>query len=175
MAPWHLTIQFLLAVIMYAISYKSIVQPQIFFLSQPGENNTNEQPKEKYRTSSLDADNAKRIEEKLILLMEEKKPYLDPELSLETLARQLNESRYHISQVVNGRLKLKFNDFVNHYRVKEFKQQMMRPRRRKPTVEMLAKLSAFNSKTSFHTVFKKITGMTPSKFYKETMAEKAVK
>ena len=174
-APWHLAIQFLLAVIMYAISYKSIAQPQIFFQSQSEEEKTNGQAKEKYRTSSLDTVNAKRIEQKLVHLMDEKKPYLDPGLSLETLAKQLNESRYHISQVINDRLKLKFNDFVNHYRVEEFKQQMLKPRRRKPTVEMLARLSGFNSKTSFHTVFKKITGMTPSKFYRETMAEKEMK
>ena len=171
-APWHLAIQFILAAIMYAISYKSIAQPQLFFRSQPDEKKTNGVSREKYRTSSLDTENAKRIQQKLVLFMEEKKPYLDPNLSLEALAKHLNESRYHISQVINDRLKLKFNDFVNQYRVEEFKQQMSKPRRRKPTVEMLAKLSGFNSKTSFHTVFKKITGMTPSKFYKETIIEK---
>jgi len=47
---------------------------------------------------------------------------------------------------------------------------MLKPGRRKPTVESLAQLSGFNSKTSFHTVFKKMTGTTPSKFYKETIA-----
>ena len=165
--PWHLTIQFLLAFIMYAISYKSITQPQIFFPAT--QNATNGVAKEKYRSSSLDLENALRIQEKLNIYMKERKPYLDPNLSLEILSRQIGESRYHVSQVINDRFKLKFSDYVNNYRVEEFKLLMLKPGRRKPTVEALAQLSGFNSKTSFHTVFKKITGKTPSKFYRETV------
>jgi AraC-like DNA-binding protein len=55
--------------------------------------------------------------------------------------------------------------------VEEFKLLIVKPGRRKPTVESIAQRSGFNSKTSFHTVFKKITGKTPSKFYREMMAE----
>ena len=165
--PWHLTIQFLLAFIMYAISYKSITQPQIFF--PVTQNTTNGVAKEKYRSSSLGLENAKRIQEKLSIYMKEKKPYLDSNLSLETLSKQIGESRYHVSQVVNDKFKLKFNDFVNQYRVEEFKRLILKPGRRKRTVEALAQLSGFNSKTSFHAVFKKMTGKAPSKFYKETV------
>jgi AraC-like DNA-binding protein len=167
MMPWHVTIQFILVFIMYAISYKSISQPQIFFPSS--HNTSNGITKEKYRSSSLDRENAHRIQEKLSTYMKEKKPYLDPNLSLETLSRQIGESRYHVSQVINDRCKLKFSDYVNNYRVEEFKLLMLKPARRKPTVEALAQLSGFNSKTSFHAVFKKITGKTPNKFYRETV------
>ena len=166
--PWNLTIQFMLVFIMYTISYKSISQPQIFF--PPSHNNSNGITKEKYRSSSLDRENAHRIQEKLSTYMKEKKPYLDPNLSLETLSRQIGESRYHVSQVINDRFKLKFSDYVNNYRVEEFKLLMLKPGKRKPTVEALAHLSGFNSKTSFHNIFKKMTGKTPSKFYKETIA-----
>ena len=165
--PWHLTIQFILVFIMYAISYKSITQPQIFFPAH--QNTTNGVAKEKYHRSSLDLENAKRIQEKLSTYMKEKKPYLDPNLSLETLSKQIGESRYHVSQVVNDKFQMKFNDFVNQYRVEEFKRLILKPGRRKPTVEALAQLSGFNSKTSFHTVFKKMTGKTPSKFYRDTV------
>ena len=153
---WDLTIQFILVFIMYAISFKSITQPQIFFPAK--QNATNGIAKEKYRSSSLDLENGKRIQEKLSTYMKEKKPYLDPNLSLETLSNQIGESRYHVSQVINDRFKLKFSDYVNNHRVEEFKVLMLKPGRRKPTVEALAQLSGFNSKTSFHTVFKKITG-----------------
>jgi AraC-like DNA-binding protein len=166
--PWNLTIQFILVFIMYTISYKSITQPQIFFPAH--QNATNGTAKEKYQRSSLDPENANRIQEKLSAYMKEKKPFLDPNLSLETLSKQIGESRYHVSQVVNEKFKLKFNDFVNRYRVEEFKRLIMKPGRRKPTVETLAQLSGFNSKTSFHVVFKKMTGKTPSKFYRESVA-----
>jgi YesN/AraC family two-component response regulator len=157
---------------MYAISYKSISQPHLFFPSIHGGNKTNGISKEKYRTSSLDRQNAERIRQKLSAHMKEKKPYLDPNLSLEALSKQLGESRYHVSQVINDNFKSKFNDFVNQYRVEEFKMLMLRPSRRKPTVAEIAQLSGFNSKTSFHTVFKKITGKTPSKYYRDTVASK---
>jgi AraC-like DNA-binding protein len=165
--PWHMTIQFILVFIMYAISYKSITQPQIFFPTD--QRTTNGIAKEKYRSSSLDPENAERIQEKLSTFMKQKKPYLDPNLSLATLSKQIGESRYHVSQVINDKFKLKFNDFVNQHRVEEFKILILKPGRRKPTVEALAQLSGFNSKTSFHTVFKKMTGKTPSKFYRETV------
>jgi AraC-like DNA-binding protein len=165
---WNMTIQFILVYIMYAISYKSISQPEIFFSVR--QNTTNGIAREKYRSSSLDSENARRIQEKLSSYMKEKKPYLDANLSLETLSKQIGESRYHVSQVINDRFKLKFSDYVNNYRVEEFKLLMLKPGKRKPTVEALAQLSGFNSKTSFHTVFKKMTGKTPSKFYKETIA-----
>jgi len=165
------TIQFILVFLMYAISYRSISQPQIFFPLSPDESKRNRIAKEKYSSSSLDHENAERIREKLNDYMKDKKPYLDPNLSLETLSRQLGESRYHVSQVINDKFKVKFNDFVNQYRVEEFKLLILKPGRRKPTVESIAQRSGFNSKTSFHTVFKKITGKTPSKFYRETIAE----
>ena len=167
----NFVIQFFLVFIMYAISYKSISQPQIFFPIQDG-GKVNGISKEKYGASSLDQENAERIRQKLSGHMQEKKPYLDPNLSLQTLSQQIGESRYHVSQVLNDKFKVKFNDFVNRYRVEEFKLLILKPVRRKPTVESLAQLSGFNSKTSFHTVFKKITGKTPSKFYKEALATK---
>ncbi|HEX6223849.1 MAG TPA: helix-turn-helix domain-containing protein [Chryseolinea sp.] len=167
----NFVIQFFLVFIMYAISYKSISQPQIFFPIRDG-GKVNGISKEKYSASSLDQENAERIRRKLSGHMQEKKPYLDPNLSLETLSQQIGESRYHVSQVLNDKFKVKFNDFVNRYRVEEFKLLILKPVRRKPTVESLAQLSGFNSKTSFHTVFKKITGKTPSKFYKEVLAAK---
>jgi AraC-like DNA-binding protein len=169
MRPWHIAIQFILVFTMYAISYKSISQPQIFFqASYPDDRAL--RSKSKYSASSLDQKNAKRIQDKLIVFMVEKKAYLNPQLSLEAVSKELNESRYHISQVINENLNSKFNDFVNGYRLAEFKQLVVKPRRRKASIESLARLSGFNSKTSFHAVFKRATGQTPSKFYKDAMS-----
>ena len=101
----------------------------------------------------------------LLKYMKEKKPYLNPELSLETLSNCLKVNAEYLSGVLNGSLNMNFYDFINHYRIEEFKSQCKDPVRRKLTIIALAMDSGFNSKATFNRVFKKNTGLTPSEYF----------
>jgi AraC-like DNA-binding protein len=72
----------------------------------------------------------------------------------------------HLSQVINQLEGKNFFDFVNAYRVEEVKRKMADDRSKKLTLLAIALESGFNSKTSFNMVFKKMTGQTPSQYYK---------
>lgn len=101
----------------------------------------------------------------LLEYMREKKPYLNPELNLDSLSNSLKVNQDYLSGVLNGSLNMNFYDFVNHYRVEEFKSLCRDPEKRKLTIIALAMDSGFNSKATFNRVFKKSTGITPSEYF----------
>jgi AraC-like DNA-binding protein len=99
--------------------------------------------------------------------MLKEKPYLDPDLSLEQLATRLAMRPRILSQLINESLHQNFFDFVNRYRIEEAKRLLTRPPDKKITVLEVLYEVGFNSKSSFNTLFKKYTGLTPSEFRKK--------
>ena len=99
--------------------------------------------------------------------MEEGKPYLNPDLKIADLAQHVHHPINEISQALNQDLNQSFSDFVNRYRVKEFKRQMEERAFEKFTLVAIAQKSGFNSKTSFYRIFKNETGKTPADYLKE--------
>jgi len=91
------------------------------------------------------------------------KLYLDPELSLATLARKVRAPVKAVSQVINEKAGLNFNDFINEFRIRDFCEKIENEPDETPILEMLLE-SGFNSKSTFNDVFKKKTGVTPSEY-----------
>lgn len=109
----------------------------------------------------------KLVEEKSrlneFLLKEE--PYLDTELSLGKLAKMLNLTSHQLSYIINNGFNQNFNGFINKFRVEKAKKLLVEDRKLDTySIIGIAFDSGFNSKTSFNTAFKKITGQTPSEF-----------
>jgi len=103
---------------------------------------------------------------RLLQYMKEESPYLDPNLSLRSLARQIDIQPNQLSWLLNDSIGKNFNEFVNHYRVEAFKTLARDPGNKNITVMGLAYDSGFNTKSVFNTYFKKETGLTPSQFLK---------
>jgi AraC-like DNA-binding protein len=99
--------------------------------------------------------------------VQEKKPYLDPGLSLRALADQLGMHPNQLSWLLNESIGKNFSEFVNHYRVEAFKQFAKDPKKAHLTLSGLAYESGFNSKTVFNTYFKGQTGLTPKQYLKQ--------
>ena len=121
--------------------------------------------KPKYTNSSLDEEEALRLNEELCRIMEQNKLYLQPDLTLQTLAREINVKHHHLSQIINQQHRKNFSDFVNDYRVKEARKMIIENGHLK--LEAIGYESGFNTKATFNTAFKKITGCTPSEFRKK--------
>jgi len=115
----------------------------------------------KYKNSTVTPDQQIFLLEKLKTYMNTK-PFLRPDFSLPDLAHQLNTSVHTLSQVINEGLKKSFFEMLAEYRVEEAKLLL----KDKPNikVEEIAEQVGYNSKSSFNTAFKKITGKTPSEF-----------
>jgi AraC-like DNA-binding protein len=100
----------------------------------------------------------------LLELMEEGKLYLKPELTIGELANQLNIPAHYLSKLINENLHKNFFEFVNEFRVQEFKRLVANPQHKHISILGLAMDSGFNSKASFNRIFKNSTGLTPSEF-----------
>jgi len=148
----------------YFISYKALSQPQMFQDVQALLPKVD--PPAKYSSSSLSEDRLRVIQEQLQSLIQEEKPYLKGDLTIQDLAKKLTVSRQYLTQVLNEKMKCNFNDYINFFRVEEFKQRAKDPRYENYTILALALDSGFNSKTTFNTIFKKHTGLTPSQYRK---------
>ena len=120
-----------------------------------------------YVRSGLKPELAQLYHRKLLDYMSTRKPYLEPKLSLGHLADELDISANHLSQVINQYEGKNFFDFVNTYRVDEFKQRIAQPANSSYSILAIALDSGFNSKSSFNQVFKKVTGKTPSQYVSE--------
>ena len=101
--------------------------------------------------------------------MQSQKPYLEPDLTLEDLAGQIVIKPKLLSQVINELLQKNFFLFINHYRIEEAKRLLDNPKDKKITVLEVMYQVGFNSKSSFNTLFKKETGITPSEFKKNSL------
>lgn len=97
-------------------------------------------------------------------LIEIEKSHLNPDLSLRSLAAELDIHANQLSWLLNHGFGKNFNEFINHFRIKEFKTLAKLPENAHLTIMSIAFDCGFNSKTVFNTYFKKETGLTPKQF-----------
>ena len=105
-----------------------------------------------------------QIEENLLPTIEQKKLFLNPKLSLKECAKSIGTNEKYLSNYLNKNHKVNFNTFINNYRIETAKKMLLSDDSDKYTIEAIANMSGFNSKSSFNAVFKKHVGMTPSEF-----------
>lgn len=165
----------LLLIFIYRILFAALLRPAIFgLLGEPALSAT--PPKgppsfsEAAPASSGQPGPGEETQQKILTLlleeMKDKKPYLDPDLSLEQLAASLSLRPKVLSRAINDQLHQHFFDFVNTWRIEEAKRLFSDPPDRKITVLEVLYQCGFNSKSSFNTLFKRYTGQTPTMFRK---------
>ena len=117
-------------------------------------------------TSTLDDETATSFLTRLHDFIDQKSPYLNPALSLRSLAEQIEIHPNQLSWLLNEKVGKNFNEFINQLRVEYFKKLAVDPANSHISLIGLAYESGFNSKTVFNTAFKKTTGMTPKEYLK---------
>ncbi len=150
------------AVIVYVMSFKTFSQPQLHALELVNKKNKASIISKKSEPVLL-GEKGRELTD----LMQNDKPFLNWELSAKELSEKLNISRHQLSDILNGEVGKNFYDFVNEYRVNEFKLKLLDLKNSNLTILALAYDSGFSSKSSFNLAFKKLTGMTPSQFKKQ--------
>jgi AraC-like DNA-binding protein len=88
--------------------------------------------------------------------------FKDPELSLNSLAEKVGIKSYLITKSLSEIEGVSFRDFLNLYRLEEFKRTMNAPEAKNYDLLSLALEVGFNSKSSFHRAVKKHYGILPS-------------
>lgn len=102
-------------------------------------------------------------------LMSQHKVFLDPDLTLESLAAKAQVSRHHLSETLNQYKEKSFYQYINEYRIKEVVGLMDKYRSKGENINILslAFQAGFHSKSSFNQYFKKVQGCTPSTYLKD--------
>lgn len=117
--------------------------------------------------TGLPQDKADAYLDKLRQFMLQEKPYLEPKITIAELSHRTEIPINHLSRVINDQLGLNFFDFINSYRVEEFKQLVFDNRFDHFTLLGLAFEAGFNSKSTFNAIFKKFTQQTPSEYVRQ--------
>lgn len=99
--------------------------------------------------------------ERMYLLFEKERVYLNPRLRLSELAMVLGTNRTYLSQYFNQNCESTFYDFVNDYRIHHAKLLLHST---DDTLETIAMNSGFNSLSTFRRAFVQREGMSPIEF-----------
>ena len=132
-------------------------------LNQIYQLNVGDVPKRKEENNPSTLVNATELE-KLSSFMQQRTPYLNPELTLSDLAKSLHMNTSQLSHIINAGFQQNFNDFINRYRVDAVKKMIQHNQKSNFSLLGIAQECGFNSKATFNRTFKKFTQQTPSEF-----------
>jgi AraC-like DNA-binding protein len=100
-------------------------------------------------------------------VMNDGKVYLESELTLDGLAGKVGFPPRKVSQFINEDFRQNFFDYINTCRVAEAERIFRESLDPKLTILEVMYASGFNSKSSFNTIFKQKTGLTPSEYRRQ--------
>jgi AraC-like DNA-binding protein len=141
------------SLIAYGVSYLAIKNGYIVKLDQ-----------QKYKTTAVGNDEANELFDTINTLFENKELYKNPEITLGSLSKLLNETPQRISMVINVKAGVNFNHYINGFRVRKAAEMLLDPACQKYKIASIAYEVGFNSLNSFNNSFKKETGHTPSSY-----------
>lgn len=118
--------------------------------------NTNSKNKER--------EDSEELKQKLLMIvehMEREESYLNENLTIESFSKEIQMKPIELSRIINVQNGTNFHEFVNGYRIDRIKSELISSREQ---IIIIAFKNGFNSKSTFNSVFKKFTGVTPSQF-----------
>ncbi|MCF2949171.1 helix-turn-helix domain-containing protein [Paraglaciecola aquimarina] len=110
------------------------------------------------------------VVEKIEQAMQQDKLYLNPVISFERLAEQLDVPVKDLSSAINRHFNINFYEYINGYRIREAKEQLLNPVNSHKTITDIFYQAGFNSKSVYNTLFKKKYNMTPSAYRKKHLS-----
>jgi AraC-like DNA-binding protein len=161
---WDYMISFSMMFSIYFVAWFGYLQPGIF----SGLTIAESAGTERYKNSALSDEMSQELFLALEKMMAEKKLYRQNDLRLEKLAAEMDISRHHLSQIINGQTGMNFFEYINRLRIQDAQELLLQKPKKELNVIEVAYTVGFNNKVSFNTTFKKMTGKTPTEFRKAT-------
>lgn len=153
----------------FFLAYFSLQQREIFDFSESELNELSAVRIYKKENSKRVSENRlDELNEKLKILLNSDKLYLDNDLSLPKLAEKLGATSNETSFLINELYQENFYNFINKHRIEEAKKLLLSEKYNQLNILGIAYEAGFNSKTTFNTTFKKYVGMSPTAFVKST-------
>ncbi len=154
----------LVVIFLYFLGYYGIKQSKVLvpeFLLNPVKNN-------KTSTSLINMDSIeiKQHISKVSTVLTTKELFLDEDLTLSKLAKEIALSDKKLSAIINQEMDTSFYDLINSYRLEEFKKRVVSKEFDNLTILGIAYDCGFKTKSTFNRLFKLQTGISPSEFKK---------
>lgn len=158
---------------LYFVTIKGIFTPQVYSLRKLEEKG--DSPKMEVSASAEHKDRKRLtlLSRRILTVMEKEALYKNESLSIGELAEHLDVQPYLVSRALNSVVGKSFFEFINEYRVEEAKRLLQDPAYAQYSLVAIGYEAGFSSKTTFNTVFKKLTGSTPSAYKKKTLSKTA--
>lgn len=151
----------MLLVLVYIFGFYGLKQEVIF------NRNSKVESLPKPQSFNLSDSSREKIKHTIFNYFEKDKPYLNPDFNMTLLSEKIKSPKHHITEVLNSSIGKNFFLFVNEYRVEEVKKKLSNPKN-PYSIEAIGYDCGFNSKSTFFSVFKNITGMTPLEYKKHS-------
>jgi AraC-like DNA-binding protein len=124
----------------------------------------------KYKSNKLEEANKLDYLQRLNSHMESNKPYLNPDITLESLAGEISVSPRILSQIINETYKKNFKSYILEYRIKESMKILADAKHSKLTILEILYQVGFNSKSAFNNQFKLFTNLTPIEYRSKSLS-----
>lgn len=96
--------------------------------------------------------------------IKEEKLFLQKDVTIRLLARQLKINEKEFSKLIKTHTGKNFYHYINQFRVNEFKRLLQTPKATKLSLLGLSEESGFCSKSTFYSTFKAFEGITPKQY-----------
>ncbi len=159
--PDYYPIYLLMSLITIWISVEAYLKPEVVLLEPKTQPEVEKQ---------APTENVLQKANWLIEQMELNLYYLNPELTLASLASSLDIHPNRLSKIINEGIGKNFSDFINEYRTKAVVMRLKNPKYNHITLLGISFECGFNSKTTFNRVFKEVMGETPFE-YKKSLSQ----
>lgn len=116
------------------------------------------------KENRIEQDPFNDLAERVLAVMNEKKPYLDRDFSLDDLAALLDIPKHHLYYCFQNVLHTKFTRMRTGYRIEHAKQLLAEADLRKVTLDSVGRESGFASTSAFYHTFKAEVGCSPGEF-----------
>lgn len=106
----------------------------------------------------------KLLSKRVIEHIDEQKPYLQKNFNLTDLAAALDVPQHHISYCFNDYIDESFTALRARKRIEYVKELLLDGVAKNKSMDQIAEMAGFSSRSSFFSTFKEIAGMTPSEY-----------
>ena len=153
---WAFIILFIYFVSFIAFQQKNLFDgaPQLIMYKEPSVEKN--EPENKKDLKSMRKD----LEEE----MDRNKHYLNQDLTLYDLSKEMGISSRALSNCINKEIGINFNEWVNNYRVDAALKMLVDPDKINFSVEGIGEDSGFKSRSAMYSAFKKKTGFSPGHY-----------
>lgn len=120
----------------------------------------------KYQQMRMSKTECEDISMRMKDYLEKEHAYRNPELKRGDIAKVLHVSVAKLSYVFSQHLNVNYYDFINYYRLEEFKKLIAEGEYQTYTIQALSERCGFR-KSSFFSTFRKVEGMTPAEYLRQ--------